>query len=158
MPWITNRLEILIEKALELINPIYNIQSLCPIFLCDQHEMILRVSEEISKLGLSDKKKELIREYVLRDVIGKYFKETHEIWLVEGRGDNLADLIHEILHSIQKCNPNREGIVEYLTFKLTNDTSAITEENLANWNEIEKQVRLKTIFERLTKDGNCEDF
>jgi hypothetical protein len=83
---------------------------------------------------------------------------THEIWLVQGRGENFPTLLHEMLHSIQKCTPNRENIVDFLVYKLTGQRDSILPEILADWIEIEKSIGLKNVKQRLISEGDCEEF
>lgn len=98
-------------------------------------------------------------ESLILDLDGIYLKDIHEIWLVQGRGgENFTTLLHEMLHSIQKCVPNRENIVDYLVYKLTGQKNSILPEILTEWIEIEKSIGLKNIKKRLLSEGDCEDF
>jgi len=55
-------------------------------------------------------------ESLISDLDGIYLKDTHEIWIVQGRGENFQTVLHEMLHSIQNCTPNRENIVDFLVY------------------------------------------
>ena len=146
MPWTTDRLNLLIVQARKLLlkefpDTIFS----ADVFICSQMEMINRTKEEIKK-------------YYPSFIIGKYFSKENIIWLVEGKGDNLPTLLHELLHSIQKCSPNRENIVDFLVHKMLDNVDSIDQKVLNEWNEIEKAVGFKAIKERLRSEGDCEDF
>ena len=91
-------------------------------------------------------------------IYGKYFAGTNEIWVVEKIGENIDVLIHEMIHSIQVCKPNREGIVDYLTFKFTKNESWINSKIIEDWRKIEKMVGLQAIKEKIVKNEDCEEF
>lgn len=158
MPWITDELKLITKNAKNLIEKYYNFPESISILLCTAEEMKIRVSKEIEQLQLSKKKKELLFLHVVSGVIGKYFNDTEEIWLVSGGGDNIAVLTHELLHSIQKCTGHREGIVEYLTFKLTNGESSILDSIKQDWMEIEKTYGFEHIKLQLLREEDCEEF
>ncbi len=97
-------------------------------------------------------------ESLIPDLDGIYLKDTHEIWIVQGRGENFQTVLHEMLHSIQNCTPNRENIVDFLVYTLVGLNDSILPEVLTEWNEIEKSVGLKSIQTRLLSKGDCEEF
>ncbi len=70
----------------------------------------------------------------------------------------METLIHECLHSIQECEPHRENIVKYLTYRLTQNPKVIEPLLLAEWKEIEQQEGIESIKRRLITQGDCEDF
>lgn len=154
MPWTNDELDQLILKARKLIlkefPDIFTVQ----VYICTQLEMIQKIKKEIKR----DEFKGEIKKYLARFVIGKYFAGDNVIWLVEEKGENLPTLIHELLHSIQKCAPHRENIVNYLVYKILNDPQTIEPRMLKDWNEIEKNVGFKVIKEKLLSEGDCEDF
>lgn len=145
MPWTTDRLESLISEARTLLLREFPDNFSASIYICSQAEMI-------------DKTKEEMRETLARFVIGKYFAKENMIWLVEGNGVNLPTLIHELLHSIQKCSPHREQIVEYIVYKLLEHSCSIDQALLRDWEEIETSVGFDKIKERLLSEGDCEDY
>ena len=145
-----------IDKAKQLIFEYFQINIEADIVVCTIDEMTNHLNQIYSPKAspIFDKVKPLIRY-----LDGKYFKEEQEIWLIEGRGENLPTIMHEMLHSIQKCNTNhREPIVHYLIFKLTGDKTGIYNALIEDWTEIDKIHGLKQIKERLISEGNCEDF
>lgn len=89
---------------------------------------------------------------------GKHFFLKNEIWLIQQDGEQYEILVHELLHSIQRCSPDREGIVYYLTYKLTKNPAVIPVKKLQEWQEIEKSVGLKTIVKQLLLEKGCEEF
>jgi hypothetical protein len=97
-------------------------------------------------------------ESLIPDLDGIYLKDTHEIWIVQGRGENFQTILHEMLHSIQKCFPNRENIVDFLVYKLTGLSDSILPEVLTEWIEIEKSIGLKNVKTLLLSEGDCEEF
>lgn len=145
-----------IDRAKQLIFEHFQIDIKAEIFICTIDEMTNRLKQIYAPKALNvfGKIKPLISY-----LDGKYFKEEQEIWLIEGRGENLPTIMHEILHSIQNCNADhREPIVHYLTFKLTGDKTGIYNSLIENWREIERIHGLKQIKERLISEGDCEDF
>ncbi len=145
-----------IDKAKQLIFEHFQITIDDEIFICTIEEMTNRLDQIYAPKALSifEKIKPLIRY-----LDGKYFKATPEIWLIEGRGENLPTIMHEMLHSIQRCNADhREPIVHYLTFKLTGDKTGIYNTLIEDWKEIERIHGFKQIKERLISEGDCENF
>ena len=67
-------------------------------------------------------------------------------------------MFHELLHSIQQCDPNREGIVDYLTWYYIKDSTMIDPYTLEDWREIKRTVGLSQIQQRLLTAGDCEEF
>ena len=116
------------------------------------------VLEELEVHNYSTQMIEHIKEVYLHDVIGKYFSQKNEIWLLDGKGVNIEVLTHELLHSIQRCKPNRENIVDYITYKLTGLTNQILDDILQEWNEIEKSIGFKVIVKQLLIEKDCEEF
>ena len=60
--------------------------------------------------------------------------------------------------SIQICEPNREGIVNYPTYKITENSHYINPGLLSDWQEIEDMISYTKIKERLLHQGVCENF
>ena len=145
-----------IDRAKQLIFEHFQIDIKAEIFVCTIDEMTNRLKQIYAPKALNVFGK---IEPLISYLDGKYFKEGQEIWLIEGRGENLPTIMHEILHSIQNCNADhREPIVHYLTFKLTGDKTGIYNSLIEDWREIERIHGLKQIKERLTSEGDCEDF
>jgi hypothetical protein len=145
-----------IDKAKRLIFEHFQINIEADISVCTIDEMINRLNQIYSPkaLPIFEKIKPLIHY-----LDGKYFREEQEIWLIEERGENLPTIMHEMLHSIQKCDADhREPIVHYLTFKLTGDKTGIYNTLIEDWREIERIYGLNQIKERLISEGDCEDF
>jgi hypothetical protein len=145
-----------IDKAKRLIFKHFQINIEADIIVCTIDEMTNRLNQIYASKAfpIFEKIKPLIRY-----LDGKCFKEEQEIWLIEGRGENFPTIMHEMLHSIQKCNKNyREPIVHYLTFKLTGDKTGIYQSLIEDWREIERIHGLKQIKERLISEGDCENF
>lgn len=145
-----------IDKAKQLIFEHFQINIKAEIFICTIDEMTnqLKLIYAPKAFTVFKKIKPLISY-----LDGKYFKEEQEIWLIEGRGENIPTIMHEMLHSIQKCNTDhREPIVHYLTFKLTGDKTGIYNTLIEDWKEIERINGFKQIKRRMTSEGDCEDF
>ena len=158
MPWQPESLSNLVKKARELINKFFNIQTIIEVYLCTEDEMSQAVLVELEMSKYSQVMIDHIKEIYLKEIIGKYFSRKNEIWLLEGKGDNLEVLVHELLHSIQRCSPNREKIVDYLTYKLTGLTNQITDDILQEWKGIEKSLVFKTIVKQFLNEKDCEEF
>lgn len=158
MPWQPESLNKLIEEAKNLIIKYFKVEVATEVYLCSRDEMSKAVLEELKKNNRSDKTIDHIKKIYLKRIIGKYFAEKNEIWLLEGIGDTIEVLVHELMHSIQKCTPNREKIVDYLTYKLTSLKNQIPEETLREWTDIEKTYSFKVIVNQLLEEKDCEDF
>ncbi len=154
MPWINDNLDLLILKAREILLKEFDNNFTAQIYVCSQSEMIERIKTEIRR----EENKAWFIENLATYVIGKYFASDNTIWLVEGEGENLPTIIHELLHSIQKCSPHRENIVEFLVYKLFDNAALINQRLLKDWIEIERIFGYKKIKERLLSEGDCEDF
>lgn len=158
MPWTTAGLNALANEAKTLVRTYYPNEELTAV-------VMVATAEEIIEESIVEKKKEgrseseIRRIQRLRSLIdGKYFKYRHEIWVVRGKGERLGTLVHEFLHSIQKCSPNRERIVEYLTYKLTEDPQELLLARMEEWLEIERSIGLRSIINQLLKERDCEEF
>ena len=127
MPWLPENFIETISEAKERISNNFEVIPSASVFLCSFDEFSNAVLEELKDRNFSKEQIETIKRIYLNQIIGKYFYKTNEVWLLEGKGDNLETLVHELLHSIQKCEPNREKIVDYLTYKLTGLSTQITE-------------------------------
>lgn len=157
MPWQTSKLSNIEKKARSLIYEFIDIQIDIPVYISTEEEMIEAVLFE--QLKLNRKKNEIEKiKYDLNFILGKFFSNKQEIWVVDGRGINLDVIIHELLHSIQKCLSKREHIVDYITFKITKNKEYIDELILKDWLEIEESVGFKKIIKSLVTIGDCEVF
>ena len=158
MPWINHELGDIIQEAKKKINEtISGIELTAPILVANSTEMKKEILTEAKKLLLSKKDLE-DRIFLSQYTVGKYFKLRHEIWLLEGKGENINTIIHEYIHSIQKCNPNRERIVEYITYKITGETNGLSTGFIQDWMEIEKTIGFEKIITTLLSGGDCEEF
>lgn len=157
MVWNNPDLSPLIIKAKNLVSSEFFIKPNIPIFICTVEEMKQGIQEELIQRQLPEEKKLFIEKQSHR-VLGKFFKFKKEIWLVHKKGEDMDTLIHELLHSIQQCLPNRERIVFYLTYKLTKVEEAIPIKLKNEWMEIEHQEGHDSIKNRLLTNGDCEDF
>ena len=157
MPWTTPNIIELGDQAKSIIQKIYSYPLDAQIFVVSQNDLEKAVINEQKTLDRTEQElQEII--FQLPFIVGKYFSSSHEIWIVEGKGEHLDIVIHEILHSIQKCYPNTEGIVNFITFLLTNTKSSISKKKLKEWKEIQKTNGKKAIFNRLVVPGDCEEF
>ena len=158
MGWITPEFEELVEVAKKKIKKELSIEPKAQIHLTDKEGLIKRFIEELEEKKIPEEEIQLFRKKYITRTIGKYFSKEDEILILSEEGEDLETIIHEFLHSIQKCRPNREGIVDYLTFKITGTKKYIEPYELENWLEIEKTNGYKKIKERLLTQGDCEEF
>ncbi|MHA1728086.1 MAG: hypothetical protein ACTSWY_05080 [Promethearchaeota archaeon] len=161
MPWQTQKLNEMVQTAKSLVAKTFNIISSdlkTQIFIAQRDELEEEILDELKKLNYSVESISKIKNYYLPFVIGKFFKCTNEIWILHGKGENIDTIVHEFLHSIQKCEPNRKEIADYLTYKITGNLKYINSYDLIDWQEIEKSVSYQQIKERLITEGDCQDF
>lgn len=157
MPWENPANQHIIQQARKLIKKEFSIHISAQILVCSRSELIKKCLIELQEQNINKKLVEKEKRR-LKFIFGKYFKENNEIWLVEREGEVLDIVLHEFLHSIQECHTSKEGIVDYITFKLTNDLSWIDAYTLKNWLEIEKSVGYKNIKRKLISNEDCEEF
>lgn len=157
MPWQPEPFNDIIKKGRDLINNNFNIIPSPIIYVCSYEEMKESVLEELRSREFSEHKINQIKKYYLHKIAGKFFKKTNQIWLLVGKGDNLETLVHELLHSIQKCEPNREKIVDYMTYKLTGISTNILVDIIKEWKEIENSYGIKKIKQQILLKKNCEE-
>lgn len=158
MPWQPEPFNSVIQEAKVFIFDNFKINTTANIFICSFNELEKTILKELKDTNINEEKIEHIKKIYIKRVIGKYFSKTNEIWLLEGKGNNLEVLIHELLHSIQKCSPNRENIVDFLTYKITGLRTQIPNETLKEWLEIEKSYGFKKIKHQFLLEEDCEDF
>jgi hypothetical protein len=157
MPWDNANLDSLIEKAKNILKKHFDDKFDTKIRVCT----ISEIQEETIKEAIMDGKStiQLNRiKLVIPYLRGKYFHYLQEIWLVEEKGDFLFTIVHELLHSIQKCDPKRETINFFICYKILEDSSRLTDSELKDWLEIEKNVGFEKIKHRLLTPGHCEEF
>ena len=158
MPWSNPNLEEIIKEGKKKITDLITEVEITAITLvANANEMKEEILTE-GKLSKLPEKEMEDRIFLSAFTVGKYFKLKNEIWLVEGKGENSNTIIHEYLHSIQKCEPNREKIVEYITYKITGEEKGLSNAFIKDWEEIEKKVGYQKIINRLVNEGDCEDF
>ena len=152
---ISDQLLVLISKGNALIEEVFGVQVTAEIRIGTSTDLIPPIIK-----FFTERAPHLVPkiESLISDLDGIYLKDTHEIWLVQGRGENFPTLLHEMLHSIQKCIPNRENIVDFLVYKLIGQKDSILPEILTEWIEIEKSIGLKNVKQRLISEGDCEEF
>jgi len=158
MPWITESFSKKVSEAKNLIYQEFELHADGIVLLCSQKEMIDKVILELSARKIQKPRLNNLIQFILPLLVGKYFKETNEIWVIEGKGDERSTLIHELLHSIQTCSPHREGIVDFLTYKLTGDQTIIDPFLLKDWEDIERIHGFEMVKKQLLIQGDCEDF
>ncbi len=158
MPWSNSKLEARIDHNRKRIKEFMGILPEARVLLCTRDEMCERVKGELLVGGRPVEKVAFLEKHIFPLLLGKYFKDSGEIWILEGKRDADTIVVHELLHSIQKCNPKRENICDYLVYRITNDPT-IMESNLRlEWAEIEHVHGLDKIKSRFLSDGNCEAF
>ena len=137
MPWSNDTFRSRIEQARAKIDAYLGISPDALVFLCTRDEMTARLKAELLQRGTMTDKVAFLETHVFPLLLGKYFANTNEIWLIEGKGDIDAILIHELLHSVQKCDPKRENICDYLTYRITNDPTVMEGKLRTEWAEID---------------------
>lgn len=158
MPWNNPELDLTVKKAKKLIKKYFPKSPLtAPILVANKRELMNGIVLEGEELRLS-KTQILERKILSKYVQGKYFKKSNTIWLLEGKGENLNTIIHELLHSIQNCDPNRENIVEYITYKLTGEENGLNQSFINEWTGIEQKIGMQKISQQLLKEKDCEVF
>jgi hypothetical protein len=143
---------------LKLIFKEFSLTTTVKFFICTREELINETIEKLKEENYLKTEIEYAKNYLLPKINEKYFPKLYQIWLVDVEGINLDLIIHEALHSIQKCEENQEAIVDYITYKLTGNKLYINDYVLLDWQEIEKTFSWKKIKRRLVLEGNCEDF
>ena len=158
MPWRDDSIVDIVSKAYALIEKEFSITPQVDVYLCSRDELILAVLEELQLSLKSSESIQYAKEYLLPSIIGKFFKLNQQIWLVDGYGNNIDTLLHEILHSIQECSGSREPITDFITFRLTGNRNYISDYDLENWLEIEHKNGWNQIKRSFRTPGDCEDF
>ncbi len=157
MVWTNPDLEPLINRSKDLIKKFFNKTVTALIFVCTLQEL----SEEVIK-EMNQDHRPLWEENYIRLIIpsleGKYFHDKNEIWLIQSNGEKINVILHEMIHSFQQCRPNRENIIDFISFKLLNDSSFIKADVLHEWKEIEKDVGFKAILNNIQSNSDCEEF
>jgi hypothetical protein len=129
-----------------------------PVLFCSVSEMNETTEIELNGRGISQKRLDILKKHFFELLLGKYFASKNEIWIVEDKGAPDSVIIHELLHSIQKCRPNRESICDYVTFKISQDPTAMESRKRLEWQEIEKNNGLPRIIENFLSTIDCEEF
>lgn len=147
----------LVTEARQLILREFGINTSAKVELCTELELAEIILDDAQRRKLSNQEIQHIKQ-LLPFLYGKYFLHSHTAYVILGRGDNLAIIVHELLHSIQVCSPNREDIVDYISYKLTNEAKFIDPALKREWEELERIYTWEKIKHRLLIAGNCEDF
>lgn len=157
MPWSNSGFQALTRPVQETIYREFGILPTATILLCTKAELVENLEQDPAIRAFP---RRYLENVVFRSIVGKYFAATNEIWVVEGasRGENPAVVTHEVLHSIQRCSPHREAIVDYLSYRLTGDARFISSPARSEWEGLEKIHGLPAIKQRLLTTGDCEDF
>lgn len=162
MPWLTDAFQERVRQHEQLIEREFETSITARSFLCSREEMRDRFCTEVELRGIEENWDEITiriwKERIAIHVDGKFFSETNEIWVVDGQPEMEGTILHELLHSVQVCEPHREGIVAYLTYKLLGNLNLINPLLRQDWEEIERQNGLDRIKNRLLQQGDCEDF
>ena len=158
MPWKDISISHLVDSAQVLIQSEFGLTPLPEFYLCTRDELIQATLEELRTNKINPESIRYAQEFLLPSIIGKFFKLTKQIWLVDGLGTNIDTILHELLHSIQECFGSREPITDFITFHLTGNRAYINEYDLENWLEIEKKNGWIQIKKRYIKNGDCEEF
>ena len=158
MPWTTPDFEAHVAIAKKRLQKEFPIDFKASISLTNKEELTRRILEDLRDRGYSVEQIEFLKERFVPNIVGKYFKKENEILVLSEEGLNEDTIIHEYLHEIQNCEPNREGIVNYITYKITGKKNYIDQYTLDNWKELEKVNGFKKIKERLVTTGDCEEF
>lgn len=157
MPWTTDSVTQLKTDLETLIENEFGINPNTPVFLCTKEELIARIVTEHFFLQLPKEEQQNVKSR-LEFVLGIYFADTHEIWVVHGESDNREVIFHELLHAIQKCDSHRENIVDYLSWRYLKVHESIEAQILQEWQEIERSVGFHALRERFLTVGDCEEF
>jgi hypothetical protein len=183
MPWFSTNYSQIIKEARDIIGDNFNIRPTAKVIICTEQEIYDATLNELISRNIPQKQIDFLKIFSLKLMIGKHFAATNEIWLVDGKGINLSTLVHEMIHSIQKCNPNRENIVDYVTYRILNGNipngnipngnipnGNIPNGNIPNgnisiesgvlleWYEIESQNTFSAIKKQVLQEKDCEDF
>ena len=157
MPWLSNDFSLIVSRAKKLIEKEFGVKTKTKPYLCNKEEIIVQTKKELSKFDLSKENYIKLVESVLPSLMGKFFKDMDEIWIIEEETNNFPLIVHELLHSIQICSPQREGIVDYITYKLTGSRTCIDPYIKEDWKELERIHGFFLIKKQLLRKGNCED-
>lgn len=157
MPWENNKVLHMKQELETLIKQEFGISVDFPVYCCTKKELVERIVSEsfFSKLP---KNARLSIKIQLQFIIGRYFSDTNEIWVVHGKGDRKGVILHKLLHAIQKCKPHRENIVDYIVWHYLKDSEFINNKILKEWQEIENAVGFERIKQQLLKNEDCENF
>lgn len=155
--WRDPELQPLINDAKKLIHSVFKQNIEVEIYVCTLDELQEAIISELITKKVMSADLNLIKPRLKR-LDGRYFKNTNQVWLVQDQGTNLDTIIHELLYSIQNCHEHREGIVYYITYKLTNNKQHINLYRLKDWQEIERQEKFDSIKKRFLQKGDCEEF
>lgn len=156
MVWQDEQVNELVQKAKDILRELISKRIEAEVYICTFNELKSTLENELQETVSENELKYIMRRIEYID--GRYFKKKNEIWLVNDRGVNLDTILHELIHSIQECSENREGIVYYVTYKLTKNKEHINDYLLKDWEEIEKIHGMKKIISRILKEGDCEEF
>lgn len=147
----------LVTRAKQAITQEFKIETTANVELCLENEVISLIVKDAQNRNLSESEIESIK-LKIPFLHGIYIKHSNTAYVILGRGDNLPIIIHELLHSVQLCNPHRHNILDYISFKLTKDARFIDPLLIREWEEIERTHTWENIKQRIFMTGDCEDF
>lgn len=157
MPWDNTELHPVIQKARNVLQIHFDDAFETPIRICKLSEIRKETIREGNMDGKNETQIKRIQS-IMPFMRGKFFHSLQQIWLVEEKGENLFTIVHELIHSIQKCAPKRETITFFICYKILDDSSRLTKSELNDWLAIEKMVGFERIKTRLFTPGHCEEF
>ena len=155
--WLNPILDPLILRTKIIIQQNFKKTITAKIYVCTLEELAEAVIDEMSNGKRPQWEQDYIK-LVIPHLEGQYLQGKNEIWLVEGKGEIKHVILHEMIHSIQICQPNRENINDYICYRLLKDDGFIDQSIIIEWKEIEKTVGFKKILNRIITQGDCEEF
>lgn len=160
MPWISEEFSHVIKEGRALVETEFGVRPTAIVFFCTEEEIFQETRRELTSRSISSERLKFLEKKVFPQIIGKFFPEKKEIWLVDGKGTTVSTLVHELIHSIQKCAPHRENIVDFITYRILkgSEKPSIEPELLGEWTEIESQYGFARIKQNILRKGDCEDF
>ena len=147
----------LVTQARQLITQEFNIETTARMECCTEKEITDIIVRDAQDRNLSN----ATIQSMLRKIPflhGIYFRHTNTAYVIFGKGNNLPIITHELMHSIQVCSPHRDDILDYISYKLTDDTRFIDPVLKREWEERERIYTWQRIKTRILREGDCEDF
>lgn len=147
----------LVTQARQLITQEFNIETIASVECGTEKEIMDIIVRDAQERNLSNATiLSMLRKIPF--LYGIYFKHSSSAYVIFGKGNNLPIITHELLHSIQVCNPHRDDILDYISYKLTDDVRFIDPVLKREWGDRERIYTWKRIKARILRDGDCDDF